>query len=143
MIDYGRTANGDVLEIVGFGAPGYAAVGDRVRVVHVGLDNIVVEDKADRWAKFIGNKGASRLRPAEPDAANSSDRPREDLVRVTRIPERVSLLRADAEFVQEVDPILIGLGVAHATLGQSSPVVTDMYSELNRAHQVDAVERVG
>ena len=59
MIDYGRTGKGDVLEIVGFAAPGYAAVGDRVRVVHVGLDNIVVEDKAGRWAKFIGNRGAS------------------------------------------------------------------------------------
>ena len=48
MIDYGRAGNGDVLELVGIGAPGYAAVGDRVRVVHVGLDDIVVEDKAGR-----------------------------------------------------------------------------------------------
>jgi hypothetical protein len=35
MIDYSRVAKGDVLEIVGSGAPGHAAVGDRVRVVHL------------------------------------------------------------------------------------------------------------
>jgi hypothetical protein len=62
MIDYGRVAKGDVLQIVGVGAPGYATTGDHVRVVHVGLDNIVVEDEAGRWAKFVGNHGASLLR---------------------------------------------------------------------------------
>jgi len=66
MIDYVRAGKGDVLGIVGCGAPGYAAVGDRVRVVHVSVDSIVVEDKAGRWAKFIGNQGASRLRARKP-----------------------------------------------------------------------------
>jgi hypothetical protein len=74
MIDYGRVAKGDVVEIVGNGACAYANVGDRVRVVHVGLDDIVVEDKSGRWAKFVGNQGASRLRAVEADAVNSSDR---------------------------------------------------------------------
>ncbi len=65
MIEYGRVAKGDVLEIAGVGAPGYATIGDHVRVVHVGLDNVVVEDEAGRWAKFVGNLGASRLRMAD------------------------------------------------------------------------------
>ena len=76
MIDYGRVREGEVLEIVGFGAPGYATAGDRVRVVHVGIDNIVVEDRAGRWAKFVGNQGTSRLRAADTESVNSSDQPR-------------------------------------------------------------------
>jgi hypothetical protein len=74
MLDYRRVAKGDVLEIMGIGAPGYAAVGDRVRVLHVGPDNIVVENMAGRWAKFVGNQGATRLRAVEADNANSADR---------------------------------------------------------------------
>jgi hypothetical protein len=96
MIDYGRVQKGDVLEIVGFGASGFAAVGDRVRVVHVGIDNIVVEDKTGRWAKFVGNQGASRLGTAEPDAMNSSDRPRDYPMVPSQIPGRVLLLDVDA-----------------------------------------------
>jgi hypothetical protein len=99
MLDYRRVAKGDVLEITGVGAPGYGAVGDRVRVVHVGLDNIVVEDKAGRWAKFVGNQGARRLRAVEEDAVKSSDRPRVDPSRHIRIPERVSQLGVDAELL--------------------------------------------
>jgi hypothetical protein len=66
MTQCGRVCEGDLLEIAGVGAPGYGAVGDRVRVVHVGLDHIVVENKIGRWAKFLGNRGASRLKAAEP-----------------------------------------------------------------------------
>jgi hypothetical protein len=103
MIDYGRVGKGDVLKIAGVGAPGYAAVGDRVKVVHVGLDNIVVEDTAGRWAKFIGNQGAARLQAVEADAVNSSYQPREDRVSRTRAPGRAPLLGVIVELVQETD----------------------------------------
>ena len=108
MIDYGRVRKGDVLEIVGFGAPGFAAVGDRVQVVHVGLDNIVVEDRAGRWAKFVGNQGASRLLVAEADAVKSSVPPREYPLLRSRIPVVISLIGVDAKLIQEVDPLLTG-----------------------------------
>jgi hypothetical protein len=91
MIDYGRVRKGDVLEIVGLGAPGFAAVGDRVEIVHVGLDDVVVEDSAGRWAKFVGTQGASRLLAAEADAVNSSVQPCEHPVLRARIPDGISL----------------------------------------------------
>ena len=142
-IDYGRPRPGDVVEIVGDGAPGYAAVGDRVRVVHVGLDYIVVEDKSGRWAKFIGNQGASRLRVAETDVLNSSDRPPKAHMRRARVLERVSIVGVDAELLQEVDSVPVGPAVAQAMSDHCSPVVIPAQSKVVGAQTVQAIEMVG
>jgi hypothetical protein len=62
MISYSRIKKGDELEICGAGAPGYGVAGERVTVVHVYLDSVVVSNPVGRWAKFVGTTGASRLR---------------------------------------------------------------------------------
>jgi hypothetical protein len=62
MICYSGIKEGDELEICGDGAPGFATLGERVTVVHVFLDAVVVSDQTGRWAKFVGATGAARLR---------------------------------------------------------------------------------
>lgn len=65
MIDYSETKLGDVLRIVGRGAPGFAEVGDLVRVVEVHANSILAEDRDAKRAEFLYNCGAARLEATE------------------------------------------------------------------------------
>jgi len=65
MIDYKRVARGDILRIVGNGAPGYAANGDLVRVLEVFPNGVKVEDKTGDPCDFVYNCGAARLEPTD------------------------------------------------------------------------------
>lgn len=80
MIEYGKTKKGDILEIVGEGAPGYAANGDLVRVLDVWYNGVLVEDKHGSPCEFVYNCGAARLEPTEWredfPTANTSGQPR-------------------------------------------------------------------
>lgn len=65
MIDYQKVNRGDILKIVGGGAPGYAANGDLVRALERTLNGVKVEDKKGEtfnmplgnanWWEVIGN----------------------------------------------------------------------------------------
>ena len=65
MIDYNKTSRGDILRVVGAGAPGYAELGDLVRVVQVDSLGVKVENKRGVTAEFVYNCGAARLEPTE------------------------------------------------------------------------------
>jgi len=65
MIKYSETYNGDILKIVGEGAPGFAKIGDLVRVVEVHKYSLIVEDKDGKQAEFMYNCGAKRLESTE------------------------------------------------------------------------------
>jgi hypothetical protein len=65
MIDYAKTRVGDVLKLVGVGAPGYAKVGDLLRVVEVHKESVWVEDRDGKRCEFVFNCGAARLEPTE------------------------------------------------------------------------------
>ena len=64
-IDYAETKRGDILKIVGAGAPGYAKLGDLVRVRSVHHNSVTVEDRDGETAEFMFNCGAARLEPTE------------------------------------------------------------------------------
>jgi hypothetical protein len=65
MIDYAKTEVGDILKIVGAGAPGFARHGDLVRVLEVHANGVQVEDVDGVTCKFLYNCGAARLEPTE------------------------------------------------------------------------------
>lgn len=65
MIDYSKVKKGDVLRIVGKGAPGWANLGDLVRVKTVSLAAVMVEDRNLNECEFSFNCGAARLEPTE------------------------------------------------------------------------------
>jgi hypothetical protein len=65
MIDYEKTNRGDILRIVGAGAPGYARLGDLVRVTERTKLGVMVENKHGRQVEFVYNCGAARLEPTE------------------------------------------------------------------------------
>jgi hypothetical protein len=65
MIRYTGVARGDILRIVGVGAPGYAKSGDLVRVTLVHLNSVYVEDRNGEVCEFAFNCGAARLEPTE------------------------------------------------------------------------------
>ena len=65
MIRYDETKVGDILRIVGAGAPGYAALGDLVRVVAVHPNSVLVEDRDGEHVEFVFNCGTARLEPTE------------------------------------------------------------------------------
>lgn len=65
MIDYSKTSVGDILKIVGAGAPGYAQLGDLVRVTRVDRHAVEVEDKRGVRVEFLYNCGAARLEATE------------------------------------------------------------------------------
>jgi hypothetical protein len=65
VIDYSKTKTGDILKIVGAGAPGYAQLGDLVRVTRVDKNAVQVEDKRGEKVEFLYNCGAARLEPTE------------------------------------------------------------------------------
>ena len=64
-IDYSKTNAGDVLRIVGAGAPGYAKNGDLVRVLEVHNNSVMVEDRDGSPCEFVFNCGAARLEATE------------------------------------------------------------------------------
>ena len=65
MINYNKVARGDILEIVGNGAPGFAPNGDFVRVLKVHRNGVEVENEAGETVEFTFNCGAARLKPTE------------------------------------------------------------------------------
>lgn len=65
MIEYNKTNKGDILKVVGAGAPGYAQLGDLVRVTDVFPNGVKVEDKYGKPCEFVYNCGAARLEPTE------------------------------------------------------------------------------
>jgi len=65
MIDYESVQRGDILRIVGAGAPGYAEKGDLVRVIEVSRNSVTIEDKHGKPCDFLYNCGAARLEPTE------------------------------------------------------------------------------
>lgn len=65
MIDYEKVAKGDILEITGVGAPGYAKLGDLVRVVDIHKNSVNVEDRDGERREFLYNCGAGRLKETE------------------------------------------------------------------------------
>ena len=65
MINYDEVSVGDVLKIVGVGAPGYAKLGDLIRVIEVHQNSVKVEDRDGKPCEFIYNCGAARLEVTE------------------------------------------------------------------------------
>lgn len=65
MIKYDETKRGDILRLVGAGAPGYANLGDLVRVTAVHTNSVWVEDRNGNPCEFVFNCGAARLEPTE------------------------------------------------------------------------------
>jgi hypothetical protein len=65
VIEYAKVQKGDVLRIVGAGAPGYAQLGDLVRVTEVSTNGVKVEDRRGEPCEFVFNCGAARLEPTE------------------------------------------------------------------------------
>jgi hypothetical protein len=65
MIDYAKTKKGDILRVVGAGAPGYVALGDLVRVKDVQMNSVLVENEKGEECKFVFNCGAARLEVTE------------------------------------------------------------------------------
>jgi len=75
MINYEDTNVGDILQIVGSGAPGYAEIGDLVRVTSVHKNSVRVENRDGEPCEFLYNCGAARL-----DATEWRDDWREDFL---------------------------------------------------------------
>lgn len=65
MVKYEEVQVGDILKITGDGAPGWAQLGDLVRVIAVHQNSVVVEDRDGKTAEFMYNCGAARLEPTE------------------------------------------------------------------------------
>jgi hypothetical protein len=65
MIKYSEVKRGDILRLVGVGAPGYAALGDLVRVTAANQNGVWVEDRHGNPCEFVFNCGAARLEPTE------------------------------------------------------------------------------
>ena len=65
MINYGTVEVGDILRVVGAGAPGYAKIGDLLRVLKVRANGVTVEDVNGEPCDFLYNCGAARLEPTE------------------------------------------------------------------------------
>ena len=53
------------MKIVGAGAPGFAELGDLVRVQKRTLEGVKVEDKDGNTTEFVFNCGAARLEETE------------------------------------------------------------------------------
>lgn len=65
MIDYGKVKRGDILRLVGAGAPDYAELGDLLRLTECTKEGVMVEDKHGTLCEFVFNCGAARLEPTE------------------------------------------------------------------------------
>jgi hypothetical protein len=64
-IKYDETSVGDILRVVGAGAPGIYRNGDLVRVKGVYQNGVLVEDKDGKECEFVFNCGAARLEATE------------------------------------------------------------------------------
>ena len=80
MINYSKTNRGDILKLVGVGAPGYAKLGDLVRVKVRTVNGVMVENRNGEECELCFNCGADRLDPTEwkndfpdQDAAGADD----------------------------------------------------------------------
>lgn len=58
---YSDLRRGDILKIVNAGAPGFAELGDLVRVLDVYQEGVKVEDKHGKTCEFVYNCGIARL----------------------------------------------------------------------------------
>jgi len=65
MINYAEVERGDILKLVGSGAPGFAELGDLLRVLEITLNGVMVEDKNGDTTEFVFNCGAARLEETE------------------------------------------------------------------------------
>ncbi len=65
MINYTEVSRGDILRLVGAGAPGYAQLGDLLRVLEVTKNGVMVENKHGEKCEFVYNCGAERLEATE------------------------------------------------------------------------------
>ena len=65
MIDYKTTAIGDIVRLTGYGAPGFASIGDLLRVTEVRNNAVTVEDRDGKTAEFLYNCGRERLDETE------------------------------------------------------------------------------
>lgn len=65
MIEYAKVKRGDILRIVGAGAPGFAGLGELVRVLLVRAHGVDVENRNGNLCEFVFNCGAARLEPTE------------------------------------------------------------------------------
>ena len=65
MIDYDKVNVGDILEITGRGAPGYAVIGELVRVTKVSTNSVHIENRDGEPCEFLYNCGAERLKETE------------------------------------------------------------------------------
>ncbi len=65
MIDYEATRRGDILKLVGLGAPGFCKLGDLVRVLNTTTNGVLVENKDGNRCEFVFNCGAGRLELTE------------------------------------------------------------------------------
>ena len=65
MIKYSAVGIGDILKIVGAGAPGFAENGDLVRVTKKTVNGVMVEDRNGEPCEFLFNCGAARLEETE------------------------------------------------------------------------------
>lgn len=82
MIDYEKTNRGDILRLVGAGAPGYGKLGDLMRVVERTRLGVLCENKHGAQVEFVYNCGAARLEATEwtndfPEEAVTSAAPSE------------------------------------------------------------------
>jgi hypothetical protein len=65
MINYSETKEGDILKVVGVGLPGFAELGELVRVTKVWASGVRVENKNNERCDCVFNCGAARLEPTE------------------------------------------------------------------------------
>lgn len=65
MIDYEKINRGDILKLVGAGAPGFGKLGDLLRVQERTLRGVMVENKHGETCEFVFNCGAARLEPTQ------------------------------------------------------------------------------
>ncbi len=65
MIEYADISVGDIVSVVGAGAPGYAKLGDLLRITEVHANSVKVEDRDGKPCEFLYNCGAARLQPTE------------------------------------------------------------------------------
>lgn len=65
MINYDNTRRGDILKLVGEGAPGFGVLGDLVRVKERTKLGVLCENKHGSECEFVYNCGAARLEATE------------------------------------------------------------------------------
>ena len=65
MIDYTKVQRGDILRLVGEGAPGFGMLGDLMRVLNRTEHGVLCENKRGQQIEFVFNCGAARLEPTE------------------------------------------------------------------------------